>query len=575
MSYRARINTKPQPRGVYRMLLDALAKTPPRVVLVRYTRTQLESLLVDAEEQGNVSVARMIESELARRTTARDNRARTNGRAKKAPEPQKPQRKWWRIQMFFKGTRYEAPVGVSPEGLHPSEASAQRAATEFMRSAPSEWREKYEARLVPFTPLLSERLARVSRAAADIPESQKRYAVFEKDPAGFSYFRGWYATRKRAEMVAKVAKQRGSEILIKTPQEMKDDSDRDMLRMSGLTEERVRENRTPRTTARDNRDRTNGPKKAPEPQKPDTSSPAFKRWFGASEVVNADGTPKVLYHGTQKGDFTSFQFDKIDAHHPGFFFTDNDSVAWTYSESEAWDPFATHKGQGIYRVYVRMVNPFVFDAKGVDWSNIAVWPPLRPPEYRGDPLKPAYVDVSYIGKWAKSQGYDGAIIKNVNDVGPIGAQEDLYLPSTVYIVFDPKNIKSAAHNRGTWDSNDPDIRHNPQNRRRAARPPRAKRNSGTYGFEEGTEAAEVASAIGAFIQNIGGVPVPNRAFDHGPSDEIALTVRIIPETRPYFVYGASPKGHLFRAMERHLEGLGYRFSSESADEVSVYRDPFR
>lgn len=112
-------------------------------------------------------------------------------------------------------------------------------------------------------------------------------------------------------------------------------------------------------------------------------------------------------------------------------------------------------------------------------------------------------------------------------------------------------------------------------RNSARRNPGAKRNSGTYGFEEGTEAAEVASAIGSFIQSIGGVPVPNRAFDHGASDEIALTVRIVPETRPYFVYGASPKGHLFRAMERYLKGLGYRFDSESEDEVSVYRDPFR
>lgn len=43
-------------------------------------------------------------------------------------------------------------------------------------------------------------------------------------------------------------------------------------------------------------------------------SQQFKRWFGdwqngpenASKVVNADGTPKVVYHGTNK-DFTVFQ----------------------------------------------------------------------------------------------------------------------------------------------------------------------------------------------------------------------------------------------------------------------------
>jgi hypothetical protein len=37
---------------------------------------------------------------------------------------------------------------------------------------------------------------------------------------------------------------------------------------------------------------------------PDT--PEFKRWFGDSTIVNPDGTPKVMYHGTAK-DITSFE----------------------------------------------------------------------------------------------------------------------------------------------------------------------------------------------------------------------------------------------------------------------------
>jgi len=40
-------------------------------------------------------------------------------------------------------------------------------------------------------------------------------------------------------------------------------------------------------------------------------------------------------------------------------------------------------------------------------------------------------------------------------------------PSNVYIVFDPKNIKSAAYNEGTFDSTDADIRHNPRHARRS------------------------------------------------------------------------------------------------------------
>ena len=36
-----------------------------------------------------------------------------------------------------------------------------------------------------------------------------------------------------------------------------------------------------------------------------TETEAFKRWFGDSKVVNEDGTPKVMYHGTDES-FTVF-----------------------------------------------------------------------------------------------------------------------------------------------------------------------------------------------------------------------------------------------------------------------------
>ena len=67
-------------------------------------------------------------------------------------------------------------------------------------------------------------------------------------------------------------------------------------------------------------------------------SNTFKVWFGASEVVDGDGTPKVVYHGTQNGDFTIFSQDMKGrrTHHGaadvGFHFTDNLAIAETFSE---------------------------------------------------------------------------------------------------------------------------------------------------------------------------------------------------------------------------------------------------
>ncbi|MFP3421881.1 hypothetical protein R0K19_21140, partial [Bacillus sp. SIMBA_161] len=39
----------------------------------------------------------------------------------------------------------------------------------------------------------------------------------------------------------------------------------------------------------------------------DTQSPEFKAWFGNSTVINADGTPKLVFHGTRSRDnFNTF-----------------------------------------------------------------------------------------------------------------------------------------------------------------------------------------------------------------------------------------------------------------------------
>jgi hypothetical protein len=54
----------------------------------------------------------------------------------------------------------------------------------------------------------------------------------------------------------------------------------------------------------------------------------------------------------------------------------------------------------------------------------------------------------------RSEGYDGVIYKPA----PLKTVEGDEILSDEYIVFDPKQIKSAIGNRGTYDPNDPDIR---------------------------------------------------------------------------------------------------------------------
>jgi GNAT superfamily N-acetyltransferase len=61
-------------------------------------------------------------------------------------------------------------------------------------------------------------------------------------------------------------------------------------------------------------------------EKVQTNLPAFKRWFGDSKVVNEDGSPKVVYHGTDKPDFNIFN--------PASWFTENTEEANAYTNDQ-------------------------------------------------------------------------------------------------------------------------------------------------------------------------------------------------------------------------------------------------
>lgn len=97
-----------------------------------------------------------------------------------------------------------------------------------------------------------------------------------------------------------------------------------------------------------------------------TQSQQFKRWFGdwqndpanASKVVNADGTPKVMYHGS-KEQFTVFDRSKARSSGTfgkGFYFSDSQSHAGTYGN--------------LYAVYLNIRNPVQYGNGSVTKSQV-------------------------------------------------------------------------------------------------------------------------------------------------------------------------------------------------------------
>ena len=132
-------------------------------------------------------------------------------------------------------------------------------------------------------------------------------------------------------------------------------------------------------------------------------------------LLNDDGTPKVVYHGTNS------EFSK---------FTSKDGTYW-FSESQDYAEAMSEERNGdrIIQAYVRMNNPYVTSL---------------PPNKFSDPVaeKP-------IIRYAKENGYDGIIIKNDTD--------NEFMEDTFYVVFEPTQIKSATDNIGTFDGDNEDI----------------------------------------------------------------------------------------------------------------------
>lgn len=142
-----------------------------------------------------------------------------------------------------------------------------------------------------------------------------------------------------------------------------------------------------------------------------TATAAFKNWFGDSKVVDANGKPLVVYHGTPF-DFDVFGGKPVD-YVRGFFFSDTPGAT----------PAAMGPGTQIMPVYLSIKKPRVVSS-----------------DVLGD-VQREYEEL----KRAKQFGYDGLMGKT--EYG-----------ETIYVAMHPEQIKSATGNNGQFDPTNPDIR---------------------------------------------------------------------------------------------------------------------
>jgi hypothetical protein len=229
-------------------------------------------------------------------------------------------------------------------------------------------------------------------------------------------------------------------------------------------------------------------------------TPEFKAWFGdwendpenASKVVDENGEPKVVWHGTRDAGFDVFDtFGMGKTAGTGAWFAGTKQTASTYSgtrdEMEVLDEdgeLVVEEGYANYPVFLNIRNPYSYPAGGRNWDSIGEvsiydmeaeeyiynYPDGIPFDFPYEDAAWMYVEdelgdpdhVRYEVHWSEDttdsvtrevrSGYmgdefDGVIIEDVQDSGGHGDS----WPDTDYIVFDPEQIKSATHNVGTFD----------------------------------------------------------------------------------------------------------------------------
>ena len=146
----------------------------------------------------------------------------------------------------------------------------------------------------------------------------------------------------------------------------------------------------------------------------------FKKWLEenrASKVVDENGEPMVVYHGSKNKNFSIFDYNYLRKADSGFFFSSDKEYAKQFGD----------------------IREFFLNIKNPNITNI----PLNIDNVE------KLLTVDY------KEGTDG--IQGHDDTN---TNENLYhSKKQEYVAFRPNQIKSATDNIGTFDSNNPDIRY--------------------------------------------------------------------------------------------------------------------
>lgn len=217
----------------------------------------------------------------------------------------------------------------------------------------------------------------------------------------------------------------------------------------------------------------------------------------------------------------------------------SETAKMLYDEFRDWTGLGT--GSANYKVYLNLTNPLIVDAKNSEWDDLRHWSKSAfisaedvevrrvDSEFRlfhkntnrevsnstvavnsytenmtRDSLRSLMLDKANnslsinteslnttrdVSKWAKTNGYDGVIFKNIIDNGAYASGMDRFASSTVAIAFDSNQIKSVANGKPTTN---PDIRYSLS---KEGETPKANGRYNVYGKDVALETAPVREVV--------------------------------------------------------------------------------
>ena len=173
---------------------------------------------------------------------------------------------------------------------------------------------------------------------------------------------------------------------------------------------------------------------------PEEREANFRNWFGDSKVVDADGKPLVVYHGTAS-DFSEFMRPKAidkEGRRIGmgwgkgkFYFADNPGAASVSADWAGKSKDRPGNRPSVMPVHLKIKNPISAD------------------DYMAQVSK----------RIASGMDRDAAIALVDSELKRQNIDGIVDLISGGHAVFASTQIKSATGNRGTFDPNDPNITH--------------------------------------------------------------------------------------------------------------------